>query len=71
MNFLGSVRDAVIIDAGEKIAVARDSANFVAPEIIPKTFDVASQMPEVGIWFLFGGIVALIIFMILNWRKFD
>lgn len=29
-----------------------------------------SQIPEVWVWFLFGGIAALVIFMILNWRNF-
>ena len=62
-------QDAVVSEAGKEMAVAGSSAGMVAPEIIPRTFEVASQMPEVWIWFLFGGIVALIIFLVLNWRK--
>src|SRR3990167_645010 len=68
-NVLNYAQDAVVSEAGKEMAVAGSSAGMVAPEIIPRTFEVASQMPEVWIWFLFGGIVALIIFMILTWRK--
>ena len=68
-NVLNYAQDAVVSEAGKEMAVAGSSAGMVVPEIIPRTFEVASQMPEVWIWFLFGGIVALIIFMILTWRK--
>ena len=30
-----------------------------------------AQISNVWIWFLLGGIVALVIFMILNWRKLE
>src|SRR3989344_1757942 len=53
-NVLNYAQDAVVSEAGKEMAVAGSSAGMVAPEIIPRTFEVASQMPEVWIWFLFG-----------------
>ena len=43
----------------------------VAPMIAQKTVESSINFPQIWAWFLAGGIIALIIFMILNWRKLE
>src|SRR3989344_4608540 len=52
--------------SGEMVA---DSSRTIAPEIMNKGVEVSGQIPDAWIWFLVGGILALVIFMILNWRR--
>ena len=52
--------------SGEMVA---DSSRTIVPEIVNKGVEVSSQIPDAWIWFLVGGILALVIFMILNWRR--
>ncbi len=39
--------------------------------IAQKTVESSINFPQIWAWFLAGGIIALIIFMILNWRKLE
>ncbi len=72
-NFYTSTMDktAEFADSGVQTAnseVARVASDRVADFVAPSVSSV-SQIPEIWIWFLLGGVFALIVFMILNWRK--
>lgn len=60
-------------DSGVVSSGGAEILDKVAPSIMPdagsNVVNSVSQMPEIWIWFLLGGVFALIIFMILNWRK--
>jgi hypothetical protein len=72
---LAGVDNGIVLEASGEAMVGSaemavsDSVDMIAPEMIPKAMDVVSSVPELWTWFLLGGIVALIIFMILNWRR--
>ncbi|MBS3072801.1 winged helix-turn-helix transcriptional regulator [Candidatus Pacearchaeota archaeon] len=53
--------------ASDSVSIGVGSGN-VGSEVIQA---VSVQSSNIWVWFLFGGIVALVIFMILNWRKLD
>ena len=47
------------------------SIGDVAPMIAQTTVSNSVNFPQIWAWFLAGGIIALILFMILNWRKLE
>ncbi|MEK6873744.1 MAG: helix-turn-helix domain-containing protein [Nanoarchaeota archaeon] len=47
------------------------SVGNVAPMIAQTTVSNSINFPQIWAWFLAGGIIALILFMILNWRKLE
>lgn len=75
-NLSSQGRDTVNYAASEASKVAAGAAGGGGGIVadygsgVSQAISVGNQMPEIWIWFLLGGIFALIIFMILNWRKF-
>ena len=59
--------------AEKSIEYAGETGNVgdVAPMIAQTTVSNSVNFPQIWIWFLAGGIIALILFMILNWRKLE
>jgi DNA-binding transcriptional ArsR family regulator len=46
-----------------------EGARLVAESGTQNAVNLSLQMPEIWIWFLLGGICALIFYMMLNWRR--
>jgi DNA-binding transcriptional ArsR family regulator len=64
------VDDSIVLERAGDVAVSSsDSLGIVAPEYFPEAAQAVAQAPEIWIWLLLGGVIALTIFMILNWRK--
>ncbi|MEM3113373.1 MAG: helix-turn-helix domain-containing protein [Candidatus Pacearchaeota archaeon] len=64
--------------SGDDLGVKSVSSDYIrglvesaqeVPRVSNEIINSMSKMPEIWIWFLAGGIFALIVFMILNWRK--
>lgn len=67
-NYVAPEVTKVAVDSANSASgIISDSGSGVAQAIQVSGF---SQIPGVWLWFLLGGILALIIFMILNWRNF-
>ena len=63
-------RLAVEQNAGEIMVAEKDMAVGVASSSTGSSIPIVStQIPQLWLWFLFGGLTALVIYMILNWRK--
>jgi DNA-binding transcriptional ArsR family regulator len=60
-------------NSNQVLEMARDGAmeyrSSGVPEVASKTSELIVNTPEIWIWFFLGGIFALLVFMILNWRK--
>ena len=67
MNPNAGVDEAVLKVAESGAPYAADSANAVVAGSVPSVINNAPI--EVWPWFLFGGIMALIFYVILNWKK--
>lgn len=61
---LERVSEKVITDGGEMAVGVAGSSTGNSMPIIDST-----QIPQLWLWFLLGGLTALVIYMILNWRK--
>lgn len=55
--------EKAIVDSGEMaVGVVSSSTGSSIPV-------VSTQIPQLWLWFLLGGLTSLVIYMILNWRK--
>lgn len=55
--------------ASGSAGIGIDSAKISAQPFVHEAITSSTQIPEIASWFLLGGIFALIVFLILNWRK--
>lgn len=55
----------------ETTKVASDAAVSAGSSGVAQAVQVVQASSNIWVWFLFGGIAALIIFMILNWKKME
>lgn len=70
-SFSGTISQTTNSAAGTVSVSGVESAKMAAASapVSPDQLLVASPIPEIWLWFLLGGIFALFIYMILNWRR--
>jgi len=56
-------------DSGVSVVESSGVAREVAPDVANGVIQTIQSVPDIGLWFLLGGIFALVVFMILNWRR--
>jgi DNA-binding transcriptional ArsR family regulator len=67
--FLGSGKQVDNLQDSAKSGFGEAIVADSGAEVFSKSMAMTSNFPEIWIWFFMGGIFALVIFMILNWRK--
>jgi DNA-binding transcriptional ArsR family regulator len=66
---VNSVTQDAYYGVAESAKVAATSAPSVGSGVSPDQILATPPIPEIWVWFLFGGIFALFMYMILNWRR--
>jgi len=68
-SFVQSVVSERAIEGGD--VLLEETSSFVGQggEIVTKSVQIASSDPNLWLWFLFGALIILMVFSIVNWRK--